>query len=99
MSSQIYRPRNVLITVGAGFIGCNFIRLILKRYTDAHIYNLDLLTYAGSLDNLKDLSHASRHHFVKGDIVDAELVRQILKKYEIDTIIHFAAESHVDRSI
>lgn len=94
-----YHPKSMLVTGGAGFIGSNFIRHVLKTETDINIVNLDKLTYAGSMENLKDLPHAGRHHFVRGDICDAALVRELLQKHSIDTIVHFAAESHVDRSI
>jgi dTDP-glucose 4,6-dehydratase len=99
MLSINYQPRNILITGGAGFIGANFIRYLLTHDPRVQIYNLDLLTYAGSKNNLLNLPDPSRHHFIHGDICDASLVADILKNYEIDTIIHFAAESHVDRSI
>jgi dTDP-glucose 4,6-dehydratase len=94
-----YIPRNVLITGGAGFIGCHFVRHLLR--TDAHvrIVNLDLLTYAGSLDNLDALPDPDRHEMVQGSICDRPLVDRLLRQYNIDTIVHFAAESHVDRSI
>ena len=94
-----HQPSSVLITGGAGFIGCNLVRYLLR--TDAHVQvvNLDALTYAGSQDNLQNLPDASRHHFVKGDICDRELVDRLLHEHEIDTVVHFAAESHVDRSI
>ncbi len=94
-----YQPKNILITGGAGFIGCNFIRYILKNDDAVKLVNLDNLSYAGSLDNLKELPSPERYEFVEGDICDAALVDSILRKNEIDTIIHFAAESHVDRSI
>lgn len=97
MSFTAYQMRNVLVTGGAGFIGSNFIRYLLKKDSQVNIVNLDLLTYAGSLNNLKNLS--SRYHFIQGDITDAQLVNKILRDYQIDTIVHFAAESHVDRSI
>lgn len=96
---SIYQPQSMLVTGGAGFIGSNFIRHVLANNTDINITNLDKLTYAGTLDNLKDLPHADRHHFIQGDICDANLVRHILQHHHIDTIVHFAAESHVDRSI
>lgn len=99
MSLPIYTPRNVLVTGGAGFIGANFIRYFLAQYPQAKVINLDLLTYAGSLDNLKDLPKNSAYDFIQGDICDAALIATILRKHQIDTIIHFAAESHVDRSI
>lgn len=87
----------LLVTGGAGFIGSNFIRDFLKNNLDSQIINLDLLTYAGNLENLKDLRDDSRYQFVKGDINDKDLVFSLVKK--IDAIVHFAAESHVDRSI
>jgi dTDP-glucose 4,6-dehydratase len=90
---------NVLVTGGAGFIGSNFVRYLLKVEAHVHIVNLDNLTYAGSLENLKGLPDESRYAFVKGDICDFELVGKLLREHEIDTIVHFAAESHVDRSI
>jgi len=94
-----YRPKNILVTGGAGFIGCNYVRYMLGRYSDIEIVNLDKLTYAGSLDNLSDLANEPRHHFVQGDICDKALMSQLLQQYSIDTIVHFAAESHVDRSL
>lgn len=94
-----YRPHNVLVTGGAGFIGCNFVRHLLTTDPDIRIVNLDLLTYAGSLDNLRDLPDPARHVFVQGDICDRALVERLLREHQIDTIAHFAAESHVDRSI
>jgi dTDP-glucose 4,6-dehydratase len=91
--------KNVLVTGGAGFIGSNFVRYLLDVDSQAQIVNLDALTYAGSLENLKDLPHAERHTFVQGDICNRDLVRDLLRQRQIDTIVHFAAESHVDRSI
>lgn len=91
--------KRVLVTGGAGFIGSNFVRYLLKTEPDVQIVNLDLLTYAGSLENLKDLPGGERHTFVQGDICDRELIPQLLRQHQIDTIVHFAAESHVDRSI
>jgi dTDP-glucose 4,6-dehydratase len=91
--------KNILVTGGAGFIGSNFIRHLLQAEADLQIINLDALTYAGSLENLKDLPDPARHIFVKGDICDNPLVTGLLRQYEIDTLVHFAAESHVDRSI
>ena len=90
---------NVLITGGAGFIGSNFVRHMLENEPGVQIWNLDALTYAGSLENLKDLSDPERHIFIKGDICDQPFIENILRDHIIDTIIHFAAESHVDRSI
>jgi len=94
-----HRPRNVLVTGGAGFIGCNFVRYLLATDPEVRIVNLDLLTYAGSLDNLRDLPDPARHVFVQGDICDRGLVDRLLREHQIDTLVHFAAESHVDRSI
>jgi len=87
----------LLVTGGAGFIGSNFIHYILKKYPDYQIVNLDLLTYAGNLENLKEAEKNPNYKFVKGDIVDKELVNSLVK--DVDLIVHFAAESHVDRSI
>lgn len=87
----------VLVTGGAGFIGSNFIRFYLKKHNHDTIINLDKLTYAGNLKNLTDISKNPRYRFVKGDIADAPLVSALMKK--VDAIIHFAAETHVDRSI
>jgi dTDP-glucose 4,6-dehydratase len=89
----------MLVTGGAGFIGANFIRQVLTHEPNIRVINLDKLTYAGSLANLADLPNAERYHFIEGDIADAALVRHILHHQHIDTIVHFAAESHVDRSI
>lgn len=94
-----YQPRNALVTGGAGFIGSNFVRMLLENDTRVRVVNLDRLTYAGSLENLEALPDPARHHFVRGDICDRELVERLLDEYRIDTVIHFAAESHVDRSI
>lgn len=94
-----HHPRNVLITGGAGFIGCNFVRHLLATDPAVRVVNLDLLTYAGSLDSLRDLPDSTRHVFVQGDICNRSLVDRLLREQEIDTIVHFAAESHVDRSI
>ena len=91
--------KNVLVTGGAGFIGANFVHYLLKIEPNVKLVNLDSLTYAGSLENLKGLPDPSRHIFVEGDICDAELVNGLMREHDIDTIVHFAAESHVDRSI
>lgn len=90
---------NILVTGGAGFIGSNFVRFLLNREPHIQIVNLDVLNYAGSLLNLEDLHDPSRHIFIKGDICDRTLVNDILHRFQIDTIVHFAAETHVDRSI
>jgi dTDP-glucose 4,6-dehydratase len=89
--------KNLLVTGGCGFIGSNFIRLMLEKYPDIKIINLDKLTYAGNPDNLKDVEDNPNYAFVKGDICDPGIVRAAMKK--ADTVVHFAAESHVDRSI
>jgi len=91
--------RNVLVTGGAGFIGSNFVHYLLRVDPNVRVVNLDVLTYAGSLENLKDLPDHDRHALVKGDICDAGFVKRLLEQYHIDTIVHFAAETHVDRSI
>jgi dTDP-glucose 4,6-dehydratase len=91
--------KRILVTGGAGFIGSNFVRYLLHADPRAHIVNLDVLTYAGSLENLRELSREERHVFVQGDIGDRALVDELLRRHRIDTIINFAAESHVDRSI
>ena len=90
---------NLLVTGGAGFIGSNFILYWLKKYPQDKILNLDKLTYAGNLENLKSIENNPNYDFVKGDIINPSLVDSLIKKYNIDTIVHFAAESHVDRSI
>ncbi|UCF27632.1 MAG: dTDP-glucose 4,6-dehydratase [Chloroflexota bacterium] len=90
---------NVLVTGGAGFIGSNFIRYLQESEPEVDIVNLDALTYAGSLENLRDLPHPEHYKFIHGEIGDRELVEKILHEHEIDTIVHFAAETHVDRSI
>jgi dTDP-glucose 4,6-dehydratase len=89
----------ILVTGGAGFIGSNFVRHLLAHTPDAKVVNLDALTYAGSRENLRDLAGDDRHVFVEGNICDRDLVDQLLREHRIDTIVHFAAESHVDRSI
>ncbi|MEK6570959.1 MAG: dTDP-glucose 4,6-dehydratase [Bacteroidota bacterium] len=91
--------QNLLVTGGAGFIGSNFIRYVLETHPSYGVVNLDKLTYAGNLENLKDVESNPRYHFVKGDIVDQPLVESIVRQHQIDAILNFAAESHVDRSI
>ena len=91
--------KTILVTGGAGFIGSNFVRYMLKNYEDITLVNLDLLTYAGNLDNLVGVSNDKRYTFVRGDIHDGALVEQLFEKYGFDTVVNFAAESHVDRSI
>jgi dTDP-glucose 4,6-dehydratase len=91
--------RKILITGGAGFIGSHVIRLFVNKYPDYQVYNLDSLTYAGNLMNLKDIEFKANYTFLKGDITDETYVRSIFKQYKFDFVIHLAAESHVDRSI
>ena len=91
--------KNILITGGAGFIGSHVVRLFVNKYPDYRIVNLDKLTYAGNLANLKDIEDKPNYTFVKADIADLDDMRRIMREYEIDAIIHLAAESHVDRSI
>lgn len=98
-SNPTYVPRSILVTGGAGFIGSNFIHRVLEKHDDVRIVNLDRLTYAGTLDNLVGLNAPERHEFVQGDICDSDLVAKLLRDHDIDSIVHFAAESHVDRSI
>ncbi len=90
---------NILITGAAGFIGSHVLRLFIHKYPTYKIVNLDALTYAGNLENLKDISNASNYHFEKGDIRDTAFLAQLFQKYQFDGVIHLAAESHVDRSI
>lgn len=91
--------QSILITGGAGFIGSNFVKYILQNYPGVRVVNLDKLTYAGNLENLRDVEDNPNYHFVRGDICNQELVEYVVQKFEVDTIVNFAAESHVDRSI
>ena len=91
--------RNILVTGGAGFIGSHLVRLLVNKYPTYHIINMDFLTYAGNLENLKDIEHKENYSFVKCDICDFKKVQQVFVDYKIDSVIHLAAESHVDRSI
>lgn len=90
--------KHVLVTGGAGFIGSNFIHYLLE-HSGCEVINFDALTYAGNLENLRDIEQDRRYTFVKGDIRDAEQVRGALRRFEVDTVVNFAAETHVDRSI
>ncbi len=91
--------KNILVTGGAGFIGSNFVKLMLEKHNGCKIVNLDALTYAGNLENLTEIQEDENYTFTRGDICDRELLDQIFTEYGIDTVVHFAAESHVDRSI
>lgn len=91
--------KNILITGGAGFIGNHVVRLFVNKYKEYKIFNLDNLTYAGNLENLKDIENADNYHFIKGDIADEAFINNLFSKYKFENVIHLAAESHVDRSI
>jgi len=91
--------KKILITGGAGFIGSHVVRLFVKKYPKYEIFNLDALTYAGNLENINDISTAKNYSFVKGDIKDIDFINSLFKKQQFDSVIHLAAESHVDRSI
>lgn len=99
LSTLNSQPSTVLVTGGAGFIGSNFVRLVLNEYPEYKIINLDALTYAGNLKNLEDIKDNPRYKFIKGDICDSTLVEEIFTEYKPNIVINFAAESHVDRSI
>jgi len=89
----------ILITGGAGFIGSHVVRLFVNAYSNYHIYNLDKLTYAGNLANLRDIENKPNYTFIKGDIVDAAFINKLFEEHKFNAVIHLAAESHVDRSI
>jgi dTDP-glucose 4,6-dehydratase len=91
--------KNILITGGAGFIGSHVVSLFLNKYPNYNIYNLDALTYAGNLENLKDIENLPNYKFLKGDITDEDYIYSLFEEYKFDSVIHLAAESHVDRSI
>ena len=93
------KMKKILITGGAGFIGSHLVRLFVNKYPDYDIYNLDVLTYAGNLENLKDVESKGNYTFLHGDITDEEYIKSIFLQYRFDSVIHLAAESHVDRSI
>ncbi len=90
---------NIFVTGGAGFIGSHFVRYLLAKYPTYRVINYDLMTYAGNHVNLFELEKDERHHFHQGNITDREYVNRLFLKYKIDAVVHFAAESHVDRSI
>lgn len=90
---------NILVTGGAGFIGSNYVKLMLEQYSEYHIVNVDALTYAGNLENLKDISNHENYTFIKADIRDRNVVNELFDKYDFKYVVNFAAESHVDRSI
>jgi dTDP-glucose 4,6-dehydratase len=98
-NTQLMKTKNLLVTGGAGFIGSNYVPYLLQAYPNVRLINLDLLTYAGNPNNLREIESNPNYHFVKGDICDRSLVEQLFEKYQIDGVIHFAAESHVDNSI
>lgn len=91
--------KNILVTGGAGFIGANFVHYFIENNSDYNLVNLDLLTYAGNLDNVKEVANHSRYTFVQGDICDRNFIEELFQKYQFHDVIHFAAESHVDNSI
>jgi len=99
MRDSLEKRKNILITGGAGFIGCHVVKLFVKNYVQYNIINYDNLTYAGNLENLKEIEGSTNYQFVKGDICDIKKVKEVFDTYKIDSVIHLAAESHVDRSI
>lgn len=99
MSKILHQPHRILVTGGAGFIGANFLHLIVRQRSDAKVVNFDKLTYAGNLQSLHSIEKAPNYTFVHGDICNLELLQNLFAEYQFTTVIHFAAESHVDRSI
>ena len=99
MSTILHQPHRILVTGGAGFIGANFLHLIVPKLAESKIVNLDKLTYAGNLQSLREIETAPNYKFVHGDICDLNLLQRLFAEYQFTTIVHFAAESHVDRSI
>lgn len=97
--SILMSDKSILITGGAGFIGSHVVRLFVNKYPNYNIFNLDSLTYAGNLENLKDVEHKENYHFIKADINDEETIDSLFQEHQFDSVIHLAAESHVDRSI
>ena len=93
------KGKNILITGGAGFIGSHLVRFMVNQYPDTHFVNLDVLTYAGNTEKLKDIENTSNYCFLKGDIADAKCIKKLFTEFEFDGVIHLAAESHVDQSI
>jgi dTDP-glucose 4,6-dehydratase len=91
--------KNILITGGAGFIGSHVVRRFVQNYPQYNIFNLDALTYAGNLENIKDVEKEPNYTFVKGDITDEKFINELFQKHHFDGVVHLAAESHVDRSI
>ena len=96
---MIHKKNSILVTGGAGFIGSHLVRHFVKKYPDYKIFNLDALTYAGNLENLKDIENCSNYEFIKADITDETKVYYLFNKFRFEKVIHLAAESHVDRSI
>ena len=99
MKTDAFRPECVLVTGGAGFIGANFVRHVLGACDDVRIVNVDCLTYAGNLENLADIAEDPRYQFVRSDICETDALVQVCREHGVDAVVHFAAESHVDRSI